>query len=64
MIVGEISVELGSDEHGFLVEGPAPARPDSPALPVNTLLDWWPDSEPDLDGFLVKTGSQWGPFGA
>lgn len=60
--MNEVSVRLGSDEHGFLVEGPAPARPDSLALPVNTLLDWWPDSEPDLDGFLVKTGSQWGPF--
>jgi hypothetical protein len=32
-------------------------------MPSNTLVAWWPDTDPGLSGFLVKTGSQWGPFG-
>lgn len=58
-----LSLELGSDEHGFVIEGSAPALPSAPVLPENTLLAWWPEKDPDLSGFLVKTGSQWGPFG-
>jgi hypothetical protein len=63
VVVRELTVELGSDEHGFAIEGPVPSLQSSPALPENTLIDWWPDRDPDLSGFVVKTGSQWGPFG-
>lgn len=63
MIVQELTVELGSDHHGFALEGPVPSLRPAPALPENTLLDWWPDRDPALSGFVVKTGSQWGPFG-
>lgn len=62
MIVQELAVELGSDERGFVLEGPVPSRAISPAAPPNTLFEWWPASDSDLSGFLVKTGSQWGPF--
>jgi hypothetical protein len=58
----ELIVELGSDEHGFAIDGPVPSFQTSPALPTNTLLEWWPDRDADLSGFVVKTGSQWGPF--
>lgn len=62
MILRRLSVELGSDEHGFVVEGIAPALDAVPAVPTNTLLQWWADEEPDFANFMVATGSQWGPF--
>lgn len=64
MIVGEITAELGSDEHGFAIAGAVPSVEVSSVLPVNTLLEWWPDDEDEeFSRFIVKTGSQWGPFG-
>lgn len=62
MILCEVSVELGSDEHGFVIEGVTPALDTSPAIPHNTLMKWWGDDEPDFVNFVVSTGSQWGPF--
>lgn len=52
---------MGSDEHGFAIDGVL-LSPATPTLPANTLLDWWSEDEPDSSRFLVKTGSQWGPF--
>lgn len=62
MLITAVTIELGSDEGGFRVEGARPSGDETPAVPVNTLLQWWPDREADLSGFLVSTGSQWGPF--
>lgn len=59
----EMSVVLGSDEHGFVIEGPTPSLTASPSVPDNTLVAWWPDRHPEFAGFVVSTGSQWGPFG-
>ena len=62
VILSELSVELGSDEHGFVIEGAVPSPASTPVLPNNTLVTWWPDSDLGLSGFVVRTGSQWGPF--
>lgn len=59
MILHELNVELGSDHHGFALDGPVPLTSTSPALTANTLVVWYADADP---GFVVKTGSQWGPF--
>lgn len=62
VILRQTAVELGSDEHGFIIEGMAPAHETRPAVATNTLLQWWADDDPDFQSFLVMTGSQWGPF--
>lgn len=62
MVSDLLQVQLGSDEHGFLLEGATPSMGEVPALPGNTLLEWWSDQEAGLSGFMVSTGSQWGPF--
>ena len=62
VLVHEVSVEVGSDHHGFLITGTAPAIDEVPSLPENTVLQWWAEDGPALAAFLVSTGSQWGPF--
>ena len=61
VLVSEMSVEVGSDHHGFLITGVAPAIDRVPSVPENTVLRP-ADDGPDPASFLVSTGSQWGPF--
>lgn len=61
-MIDALTVELGSDESGFVIEGPVPLASASPVVPGNTLVAWWPDTDPELTGLVVSTGSQWGPF--
>ncbi len=58
----DVSCELGSDHGGFVVDGVTSSYDSSPVLVENTLLRWWPDTDPELEGFSVAAGSQWGPF--
>ena len=57
-----MSVEIESSHGGFVIEGIFPALSTNPAIEDNTLVHWWPDNAPDLTGFFVHGGSQWGPF--
>jgi hypothetical protein len=55
-------VQLGSDHHGFQLHGVRPAPDATPPSVENTLLQWQEDPGYDDAGFMVLTGSQWGPF--
>lgn len=61
-MVNEVEIELESDYGGFVLEGMVPALRTKPMIDANTLLRWWPDTDPELSGFFVSGGSQWGPF--
>ena len=45
-----------------MIDGAVPALSTTPAIQDNTLVNWWPDTAPDLSGFFVQGGSQSGPY--
>lgn len=57
-----MSVEIESSHGGFMIDGAVPALSTTPAIQDNTLVNWWPDTAPDLSGFFVQGGSQSGPY--
>lgn len=62
VILDQVELELEADHGGFVIDGVVPAYPTKTTIEENTLLNWWPDTDPELEGFFVTGGSQWGPF--